>query len=341
MSEKPKLALYWAAACGGCEIAVCNTHETLLDIDNFFDFCFCPCLLDTKKSEVESWPDGSILLTLFNGAIRTTENLEMARMLRRKSKILVAFGSCAYEGCIPGLGNLVTREDTLREVYQRQATAEPGALPPATRIPVPEGELTLPSLLDRVYSLGQSVDIDYIMPGCPPEPHQIINVMKLIMSGAPLPPKGSIIGAGTSTVCDECTKRREHKRIPGFKRVHEIIPDPDLCLLEQGMVCMGVATRDGCGGLCPKVDMPCIGCYGPTDGVTDQGAKMASTLGSILDIEMLKGCKEGADMDAKADRAFAAIPDWAGTMYKFSLAEALLGRSKAGAKETDSKGTTP
>jgi F420-non-reducing hydrogenase small subunit len=333
MGEKPKLAVYWGAACGGCEISLCNTHETLLEIGDFFDFCFCPALLDTKKEAVESWPDGAIALTLFNGNLRTSDNLEMAQLLRRKSKLLVAFGSCAHEGCVPGLGNLVSREETLRRVYQDQATAEPGALPPAREIRVREGVLHLPILLDRVYSLGQAVPIDYVMPGCPPEPHQITAVMKAVMSGAQLPPPGSVLGAGRSTVCEECTKRREQKRVKELRRVHEVIPDPDLCLLEQGLVCMGVATRDGCGALCPKVDMPCIGCYGPPDGVLDQGAKMAATLGSILDIEPLKAQAEGAPMDAAADRAFSSIPDWVGTMYKFSLADALLGRSKAGPKE--------
>ena len=50
--------------------------------------------------------DGSILLTLFNGGIRNDENEHMAKLLRKKSKILVAFGSCATEGCISGLANL-------------------------------------------------------------------------------------------------------------------------------------------------------------------------------------------------------------------------------------------
>src|SRR6266567_444183 len=103
MSDKPKLALYWAASCGGCEIAVVNLHEKILDLDAAFDFMFCPCLLDTKKKEIEALPDGSIAITLFNGAIRTAENEEIAQLLRRKSRLLIAFGSCASEGCIPGL----------------------------------------------------------------------------------------------------------------------------------------------------------------------------------------------------------------------------------------------
>ena len=31
--SKPKFAMYWAASCGGCEIAVLNIHEKILDVD--------------------------------------------------------------------------------------------------------------------------------------------------------------------------------------------------------------------------------------------------------------------------------------------------------------------
>ena len=122
MPEKPKLSLYWSASCGGCEIAVANIHEKLLDVDSFFDFMFCPCLIDTKKSDIENLPDNGILLTLFNGAIRTEENEEMAHLLRKKSQVMVAFGSCAYEGCIPALGNLYTGEQILDTVYNKSVS---------------------------------------------------------------------------------------------------------------------------------------------------------------------------------------------------------------------------
>ena len=79
MSAKPKLSVYWGASCGGCEIAIANLHEKILLVDQYFDFMFCPCLLDTKRKDIEALPDGNIALTLFNGAIRTEENEEMAR----------------------------------------------------------------------------------------------------------------------------------------------------------------------------------------------------------------------------------------------------------------------
>jgi F420-non-reducing hydrogenase small subunit len=99
---KPKFAMYWASSCGGCEIAVLNIHEKILDVDANFEVVFWPVAMDAKYKDVEAMEDGSILLTLFNGAIRNDENEHIAQLLRRKSKILVAFGSCANEGvCQP------------------------------------------------------------------------------------------------------------------------------------------------------------------------------------------------------------------------------------------------
>ncbi len=327
MAEKPRLSMYWAAACGGCEIALTNLHEKLLDVDAAFDFFFCPCLLDTKKKDVEALPDGGIFLTLFNGAIRTEENEEMAHLLRKKSKILIAFGSCSYEGCIPGLSNFTPdREAHFKAVYLNSAaTRNPEGKVPQEETVVPEGTLPLPKFFDRVRTLDQVVPVDYYIPGCPPEPHQIWNVIKTVIDGKPLPPKGSILGAGRSTVCDECPRLRSDKKVSEFRRVWEFIPDPQICLLEQGVICMGVATRDGCGGLCPRVNMPCIGCYGPPEGVIDQGAKMVGALGSMLDIEPLKNLPE-AEIDAHVDACLAKIPDLAGTIYKFSLPGSLLQR---------------
>ena len=103
--KKPKFAMYWAASCGGCEIAVLNTHEKILEVDKNFEVVFWPVAMDAKYKDVEAMEDGSILLTLFNGGIRNDENEHIAHLLRRKSQILVAFGSCACEGCIPGLAN--------------------------------------------------------------------------------------------------------------------------------------------------------------------------------------------------------------------------------------------
>ena len=324
MQKKPKLSMYWAASCGGCEIALVNINEKILDVAAAFDFMFCPCLIDTKKKDIEAMPDESIAITLFNGAIRTEENQEMACLLRKKSRFLIAFGSCSYEGCIPGLGNLSTKADVMKTVYLDNASIDnPSGIVPQPVTKVPEGTLHLPVFFDAVNTLAQVTDVDYFIPGCPPEPHQIWNVLEAVVSGKPLPPKGSVIGAGKSTVCEECDHIKEDKNIKGLRRTYEFVPDAKQCLLEQGLICMGIATRDGCGALCPKVNMPCTGCYGPPEGVPDQGAKMVGALGSILDIGDLKGLPE-EEIDKRTDAILDAIPDFAGTFYKYTLPGSIL-----------------
>ena len=321
--------MYWASACGGCEISLVNIHEKILEVDAAFDFFFCPCLLDTKISDVEALPDGGLAITFFNGSIRTGDNLAMAKLLRRKSQVLVAFGSCASEGCVPGLSNLTpSRESHFNTIY-RQGTGivNPKGDVPQMETQVPEGILHLPQFFDRVHTLDQVVPVDYFIPGCPPEPHQIWAVIKTVIDGLPLPKLGSVLGAGKSTVCAECTRTRSDKKVTGFRRIWEFIPDPNICLLDQGLVCMGIATRDGCGGLCPKVNAPCIGCYGPPEGVLDQGAKMTGALGSMIDIEPLKHLSE-EEIDAHVDAVLAQIPDPAGTFYKFSLPISLLQQNR-------------
>jgi F420-non-reducing hydrogenase small subunit len=325
MPGRPKLAVYWSASCGGCEIAVANLHEHILDVATQFDFMFCPCLLDTKRSDIEALADGSITATLFNGAIRTDENREMAHLLRRKSKLLVAMGACSATGGIPALSNLCTRKQTLNAVYLDNPSVDnPQRITPREETKVAEGTLRLPRLFDRVLSLAEVVSVDYTIPGCPPESDQVWNVIQVLINaltkGAPLPPAGAIVGAGNSSVCDECARKRTDKRVGAFRRVWEFVPDPEACLLEQGLVCMGVATRSGCGGLCPAVNMPCIGCYGPPAGVIDQGAKMAATLGSIIDIAPIRDLRAKRDIYARVDAIVAGVPDLAGTAGKFGLA---------------------
>lgn len=325
MSAKPKLAIYWASSCGGCEISVVNLHEKILAIDSHFDFVFCPCLLDTKKQDVEAMVDGSIAITFFNGAIRTEENAEMACLLRRKSHLLIAFGACAGQGGIPSLSNFHTRDDHFQTNYLSGPTIDNASgVIPQPRSEVPEGTLRLPAFFDKVKALAEVVEVDYFLPGCPPEPHQIWQVIEAVCTGCPLPPKGSVIGAGTSTVCDECKRTKTDKAVKEFHRTYEITPDADTCLLEQGIVCMGIATRDGCKALCPEVNMPCTGCYGPPEGITDQGAKMVAALGSILDLGSYQGISP-EELSERVNAILGAIPDAAGTYYKFTAAGSILG----------------
>lgn len=319
---KPKFAMYWAASCGGCEIAVLNIHEKILDVDANFEVVFWPVAMDAKYKDVEAMEDGSILLTLFNGAIRNDENEHIAKLLRKKSKLLVAFGSCANEGCMPALANLYKLDNLIDTVYSTISTENPQGIHPQPSFTVPEGELNIPTMFPYVRTLDQVVPVDYYIPGCPPESHQIAAVIETVIAvlegKAELPPSGTVLGAGASTVCDECARKRDVKTIKQFNRIQEVKLDPEICILEQGVLCAGPATRSGCSALCPAAGSPCIGCYGPADGVIDYGARLMTAVASVID----------ANDPVEIEKILDGIPDPAGSFYRFNLAGSLLHGSK-------------
>jgi F420-non-reducing hydrogenase small subunit len=319
--EKLKIAFYWAASCGGCEIAVLDINEKILDVIQLADIVFWPVAMDIKYKDVEAMPDKYIDICFFNGSVRNSEQEQMAKLLRKKAKTLVAFGSCAQEGCIPGLANLYNRKEIFRKVYlESKSVSNPNGVIPQTETKVKEGTLELPKFYDTVKTLAQTVDVDYYLPGCPPPVKLIANAVDAIAKNE-LPPKGSVL-APLKSVCDECPRKKENKKISKIYRVHEKVPEPEKCLLEQGIICMGPATRSGCGAQCLTVDMPCTGCGGPCPNSPEQGAAMISALASILGLEEEK--EKYSDKDV--EELMAQIKDPVGTFYMYSLPSSLLRR---------------
>jgi F420-non-reducing hydrogenase small subunit len=318
-----KLAMYWASACGGCDVAVLNLGMQLIELTERWEPVFWPAAMDGKREDVRAMADDEIDVCLFDGGIRSDEDAHMAHLLRAKSKVLVAFGSCASEGCIPGLANQRPVEAIFAAAYDPELNDVNGGTPNGPWAS-PHGELELPTLQVRLQHLGQVVDVDYWVPGCPPETERIGEVLTTVTAAldgdVPLPPKGAVLGAGISTVCDECPRERGIKTIREFKRIQTLAEvDPDLCLLEQGLPCCGPAARDGCGAKCPRAGAPCIGCYGATEGVEDFGARLLSAYASVVD------ASEPEDIE----RVLDTLPDTVGQFYRFNLAASLLqgGRS--------------
>jgi F420-non-reducing hydrogenase small subunit len=132
-------------------------------------------------------------------------------------------------------------------------------------------------------------------------------IAQAVMSGV-LPPKGSIF-SGEKAVCASCSRRKEEKRFELFKRPHQIDPDPGRCLLEQGLICQGIATREGCGGLCTGAGAPCRGCFGKAAAIYDAGAKMVSAISSTFDTVKPEQMKKIVD----------ELVDLAGTFYRYTL----------------------
>jgi F420-non-reducing hydrogenase small subunit len=319
--EKMKIAFYWAASCGGCEIAVLDINEKILDVVNMADIVFWPVAMDVKYKDVEAMPDKYIDVCFFNGSIRNSEQEHLAKLLRKKAKTLVAFGSCAQEGCIPGLANLHDAKEIFDKVYLKsKSISNPSNVTPQTSFKSKEGELKLPQFYDTVKTLDQTVEVDYYLPGCPPPVKLILAAVEAIANNG-LPPKGSVL-APLRSVCDECPRKKENKRISKIYRVHEKAPEPERCLLEQGIICMGPATRSGCGAQCLNVDMPCTGCGGPCPNSPEQGAAMLSALASIMGLENEQEHYSQEDVD----KLMGQIIDPVGTFYMYSLPSSILRR---------------
>ena len=287
------------------------------------DIVLWPCAMDFKKAEVEAMPERSITATFLNGAIRTSEQEEMARLLRSKSQYLIAYGACAHLGGIPSLANQFPRE---QYVYEEAPTiVNEAKTRPQLETRNNDHALSLPELRNLVRALDQVAEVDYYLPGCPPTPKLTHAAVRALLTGK-LPAKGSVL-APDIALCDQCPRKATKPldlSFTEFKRPHLTRLDAERCLLAQGVVCLGPATRGGCEAVCICGGMPCTGCFGPTSRVRDQGAKMLSSL-----------C---ASVAAKEEREIAAtlggVPDPVGTFYRYGLAKSLLrGRGRLGKRE--------
>lgn len=316
---KLKIGMYWCASCGGCEEAIVDLAEDLLQVVEKVDIVFWPVAMDFKLKHVEAMADGEIDLVMINGAIQLSEQEEVAKLLRRKSKLIAAFGACAHMGGIPGLANASTATEILDHYYHSGPTvANPDNYQPDPQYVRETLNFRIPTLYENVRALDQVIPVDYYIPGCAPTPAIVKNALMAIIEGK-FPAKGTVLAA-EKALCAECalntTKPDEGMKIKNFKRHHEMREvDPNTCLLTQGYICLGPVTRGGCDAMCIKANMPCTGCFGPVDNVKDFGASAVSYIASLVD------SKDPDEIDKIINKA---IPDPLGTFYMYSLPKSIL-----------------
>lgn len=287
-----RVAGEWLGSCAGCEMALLNLGQTLFDLLPRLEFVHFPVLVDHKYFGPTGVGDPGRLeipraeVGLISGHVRTTEHLELARMMRARCRVLIALGTCATHGGIPALANQFSDADILDRYYRDSATTDPA--------PDPDDPV-LPSLLPRAFALDEQVTVDLSLPGCPPHPDQIAEAITALLEDRPpeLPAK---------SVCDTCPTRREGKGAVG--QVHRFLHNADCqagqplsemrCLLEQGFLCMGPVTRAGCAGnrgeapRCLVARTPCRGCYGPARAAGNPMLDLLNALASNgLDIKSL------------------------------------------------------
>jgi F420-non-reducing hydrogenase small subunit len=321
-----KVAITWAGACGGCDVALLDLGHRLLELADLADIVYWPVAMDFKRSDLKALPPGSVDVGIFNGAVRTSEHVDDALLLRERCRHLVAFGACAACGGLPGLANLHDSSRLLDTAFGDTASTDnPDDLRPLERSEVAAGTLTLPALTDAIRPLDRVVPVDWVAPGCPPpEPvvTRLLGALSDLARSGETPPTGAVLAADTP-LCEECPRAasRTGARLGSFVRPHQVIPDPERCLLEQGLVCLGPVTRGGCGALCLNVNMPCRGCFGAAPGLLDPAAELLSTLGSVAALDHEDELPQGRRLGP-----VRSLVDPAGTLYRFTLPSALVWR---------------
>ena len=338
--KKIKLAVAAGSFCGGCDMSIVNLNEMLIPIEEAIELVFWQVASDFKFDDIKAMKDKEIDICLYHGPIRTSEHAEIAHLFAQKSKIMIAYGSCSCFGGIPQMANTFNAEQLLDHVYTNGYNIDESG--PNKNHMRPKSEykkgraMTLPKLLDSCLPLTTEVDVNYFVPGCPPVPAQwevLVEVITNFIQKGELPPKGTVV-AGTTALCEECGREKpEEIVINRFRRPYEVDPDPEKCLLAQGIICMGPATRSGCGGQCTLgANMPCRGCFGPAPGVHDPGLKMLSAIASI----------GGANIEAELGpeglkKLMKQVTDPFGTFYRFAVPELLVNMKKAAEKEEKTK----
>ncbi|HUS78703.1 MAG TPA: F420-nonreducing hydrogenase [Patescibacteria group bacterium] len=280
-----KLLLAGLSGDSGCQVAALALHDKLLDIILANELVYAPTLIDAKVI-----PD-DVDAAIIEGGIRTEHEKEIAEEIRRKSKAVITIGSCACFGGIPGLANLKGGGELLKNVYADLEGTVAGPIPEHTVV------------TEQMMPVSSVVKVDFMIPGCPPEVTDIAYFLTTLL-------KGEVPELSKTDVCDDCPKERTGEYAETFKRIHEEIPDPDRCLLEQGYICMGPATRGGCGAPCPTAGVTCDGCRGPTDRSDDQGLTMLDALMSLA----------GTLKDE------FSLPQHMGYIYRYSYASSKLAK---------------
>ena len=156
--RKTKLATLWLDGCSGCHMSLLDLDEALIPLAAKIEVVYGP-LVDAQE-----FPK-AVDVTVIEGAISSLEDLEKARLVRARSKLLVALGDCAVTSNVPSMRNHIPVKKLLESIY---GTVPTDGVPP---------------LLKHTVPLHEAVRVDLHVPGCPPAAKDIAFVLGELLEG--------------------------------------------------------------------------------------------------------------------------------------------------------------
>ena len=171
---KPRVATAWLGGCSGCHMSFLDLDERLIELADKIDLVYSPI------ADVKQFPE-NVDVTLVEGAIANSENEEMAHIIRKNSRLVIAFGDCATTGNVTAMRNSIPLEDVQRRSYIELADKNPQ---------IPNEYVTIAQLLKTARPLHEVIKVDVWLHGCPPTADQIwFAVSELLKGNIPvLPP---------------------------------------------------------------------------------------------------------------------------------------------------------
>jgi NAD-reducing hydrogenase small subunit len=163
--RRARLATVWLDGCSGCHMSLLDIDEAIIAIAKRVEVVYGP-LVDAQE-----FPK-AVDVVLIEGAISSQEDLERVRIIRQRSKLVVALGDCAVTGNVPAMRNQIAPRKLLERIYIEGVQENPG-------IPT-EG---VPALLRHAIPVHEVVKVDLHVPGCPPPAAAIAFVLGELLDG--------------------------------------------------------------------------------------------------------------------------------------------------------------
>ena len=162
---KPRIATVWLDGCSGCHMSLIDMDERLLDIFDRADLVYSP-LVDFKE-----YPE-AVDVCLVEGAVSSEEDLHKIKMVRERTKTIIAFGDCAVTSNVPGMRNPIGVQPLLDRAYVENVTVNP-------QIP----SRVVPKLLPMARPVHLVIPVDVFLPGCPPSADLIYSLLDDLLAG--------------------------------------------------------------------------------------------------------------------------------------------------------------